>query len=66
MNASASPLSAEHCKCLDQILAATPMALEVAQKCTDCGLDMSDQIAALKSQQETAAKLKATFFPYQP
>lgn len=65
MDNTSSPLTAEHCQCLDTILHSSPQALATAQKCTDCGLDMTDQMNTLKAQMDTAARLKAKFFPYQ-
>lgn len=62
----ASPLTQEHCDCLNRVIERTQSAIDLAQQCSDCGWDTSAVQEALQEQLDMARKAKANFFPGQP
>lgn len=62
MNAN-SPLTDEHCACLDSVLDSIIKTRDLLRKCKDCGLDVSKAEEETNEQERLARKLKANFFP---
>lgn len=60
-----NPLTDEHLQCCNNVLASTAPALNLAQKCKDCGWPVDDMIDQLKAQQTMATTIKQKFFPMQ-
>lgn len=63
---SNSPLTDEHCECLDRVISRSNQLLTLAQQCKDCGWDVSAPIEALQEQLQRARLTKAKFFPNRP
>lgn len=60
------PLTDDHLAILNHVLSTIPVHLDLAEKCQQCGIDTSGQIAALTSQREYATAAKRLFFPNHP
>lgn len=60
------PLGDAHKEQINGVLERTPKALDLVKACEECGLDVTEAKGILTQQHDMAAKLKSTFFPYQP
>lgn len=56
-------LSDQQCQCLDQVLQSIAHTRELASKCKDCGLDMTQIESELDMQQKLAEGIKRNFAP---
>ncbi len=57
------PLTERHLEVLNTLLAACHETLQFCGACKDCHLDVEQEIAKTKEQQEIASRIKARFFP---
>ena len=60
----AGPLTEQHLKVLDKVIALCDETLEYCKKCDACNLDVDAERKKTEEQREMARLMKATFFPH--
>lgn len=61
-----TPLNDEHAAALARVIDRCSDVMRVLTKAHDCGIDVDEPLAVVKSQIDKAAKYKANFFPHMP
>jgi len=56
-------LTQTHLNALNAVLQSVPVALEHAQRCQRCGMDVQQYVDALHAQRQFAEAVKAEHFP---
>lgn len=62
-NSKSGPLTDQHLKLLNKLLAATVETAAFCAKCEACTLDVAQEAKKNAEQKAVAEKIKATFFP---